>query len=48
MLPITIVLNQILIGFPEDNDLVIPDSATIFEKPITDQWVHAKMNLSKG
>ena len=30
---------------PEDNDLLMPYGATFFEKPITDQWIHAERNL---
>ena len=30
---------------PEDNDPVETYGTTYFEKPITDRWIHAEMNL---
>ena len=33
---------------PEDNDPVMPDSTPAFEKPITNQWMHAELNLPQG
>ena len=36
------------VQLPDDDDPVIPDSATVFEKPITDQWNHVTLNLPQG
>ena len=36
------------VQLPEDNELVMPDVAVSFEKPITDQWIHAELNVSQG
>ena len=36
------------VELPEDNDSVGPDSTAVFEKPITDQWIHAELNLPQG
>ena len=33
---------------PEDNDPVETDGTTYFEKPITDRWIHAEINLPQG
>ena len=37
-----------LVDLPEDNDPVMPDGTAVFEKPITDQWIHAELNLPQG
>ena len=31
-----------------DEDPVQPNGATVFEKPITDHWIHAELNLPQG
>ena len=36
------------IKLPADNDLVMPDGAAVFEKPITEQWIHAELNIPRG
>ena len=36
------------VELPEDNDPVGPDGTAVFEKPITDQWIHAELNLPQG
>ena len=36
------------VKLPEDNDPVMPDGTAAFEKPITDQWIHAELNLPQG
>ena len=36
------------VKLPEDNDPVMPDSTAAFENPITDQWIHAELNLPQG
>ena len=36
------------VKLPEDNDPVIPDGTTAFEKTIADQWIHAELNLPQG
>ena len=36
------------VKFPEDNDLVDSKGKSIFEKPITDQCINAKLNLPQG
>ena len=36
------------VQLPEDNDPVMPDGTAVFEKPITDQWIHAELNLPQG
>ena len=36
------------VHLPEDNDPVHRDNNTIFEKPITDHWIHAELNLPQG
>ena len=33
------------VKLPEDIDPVMPDGTAAFEKPITDQWTHAELNL---
>lgn len=37
-----------LIELPDDNDQVQMDGIAVFEKPITDQWIHAELNLLQG
>lgn len=38
-----------LVKFPEDNDPIDPsDGKSVFEKPITDQWINAELNLPQG
>ena len=36
------------IHLPDDNDPVLPDGTAAFEKPITDHWIHAELNLPQG
>ena len=36
------------IKFPEDNDPVDTDGKSVFEKPITNQWINAELNLPQG
>ena len=36
------------VKLPEDNDPVMPDGTAGFDKPITDQWIHAELNLPQG
>ena len=36
------------VQLPEDNDLVNTDGTTAYEKPITDHWIHAEINMSQG
>ena len=36
------------VQLPEDNDPVDTDVTTAFEKPITDRWIHAEINLPQG
>ena len=33
---------------PEDNNTVNQDGTSVFEKPITDCWIHAEVNLPQG
>ena len=33
------------IKLPEDNDPAMPYRTACFEKPVTDQWTHAELNL---
>ena len=28
--------------------MIIPDGSDVFEKPTTDKWTHAKLNLPQG
>ena len=37
-----------LISLPDDNDPVASDVTAVFEKPITDRWVHAELHLPQG
>ena len=30
---------------PDDNNYVVLNGTTVFKKPITDQWIHAELNL---
>ena len=36
------------IQIPADNETLDRDGTTVFEKPMTDRWIHAKMNLHQG
>ena len=36
------------VALPIDNDPVMTDGIAVFEKPITDQWIHAELNLPQG
>ena len=36
------------VKLPEDNDPVMPDGTAAFEKSITDQCIHAELNLPQG
>ena len=36
------------VHLPEDNDPVNRDNNAIFEKPITDCWIHTELNLPQG
>ena len=36
------------VQLPDDNDLVMPDGIAVFEKLVTDQWIHAELNLPQG
>ena len=36
------------IKFPQGNDPVDSDGKSVFEKPITDQWINAELNLPQG
>ena len=33
---------------PNVDDPVMPDSIVVFEKSMTDQWTHTKLNLPQG
>ena len=32
----------------DDNDTINKDGTSVFEKPITDQWINAELNLPQG
>ena len=36
------------VQLPEENDLFMPDNTTVFDKPITDKWIHVELNLPQG
>ena len=36
------------VKLPENDDTVMPDCTAAFEKPITDQWIHADLDLLLG
>ena len=36
------------VQLPEDNYLVDTDGTNAYEKPITDHWIHAEINLPQG
>eukprot|EP00957_Ditylum_brightwellii_P208684 15358507-Ditylum_brightwellii.AAC.1 len=36
------------VELPDDNDYVDEHKKIIFEKPITDQWINAELNLPQG
>ena len=36
------------VQLPEDNDPVDTDGTTTYEKPISDRWIYAEMNLLQG
>ena len=33
---------------PYENDPIMPDSTVVFEKPTTNQWIHAELYLPQG
>ena len=36
------------VQLPDDNDPISTDGTSVFEKPITDQWINAELNLPQG
>ena len=36
------------VNLPDDNDPINKDGTSVFEKPITDQWINAELNLPQG
>ena len=36
------------VSLPDDNDPINKDRTSFFLKPITDQWINAKLNLPQG
>ena len=36
------------VSLPNNNDPINKDGTSVFEKPITDQWINAKINLPQG
>ena len=36
------------VNLPDDNDPINMDVTSVFKKPITDQWINAKLNLPQG
>ena len=46
--PYSDVFDPDSVKLPEDNDPVMPDGTDAFEKPITDQWINAELNLPQG
>ena len=36
------------VQFPEDNYSILSDGAAVFEKPISEQWIHSEMNVRQG
>ena len=44
-IPYSNSINSDSIMLPEDNDPVMSDGTTAFEKPIMDQWINAELNL---
>ena len=36
------------VSLPDENDPINKDGTSVFEKPITDQWINAKINLPQG
>ena len=36
------------VNLPDDNDLINKNGTSVFEKPLTDQWINAELNLPQG
>ena len=36
------------VNLPDNNDQINKDGTSVFEKPITDQWINAKLKLPQG
>ena len=36
------------LSLPDDNDPINKDGTSVFENPITDQWINAELNLPQG
>ena len=36
------------VNLPDDNDPINKDGTSVFEKPITNQWINAELNLPQG
>ena len=41
-------LDPCSVKFLDDNDPSMPDSTAVFDKPITDQWIYAELNMAQG
>ena len=46
--PYTDEVEPTSLQLPDDNDPLDSDGTTAFEKPITDYWIHAEVNLPQG
>ena len=47
-IPYSDSINSDSVKLPEDNDPINPDGTAVFKKPITDEQIHAELNLPEG